>query len=89
MSPPAVVVQLPHMELPVTHAQLGVPLHAAGSGWQANEPGFVAAPPVFDSQYCVPCAQKWLPHANVPCGAVQPPTSETSWPAAAAAQALL
>jgi hypothetical protein len=49
----------------------------------------VAAPPVFPSQYCVPCVQNLGPQGKVPVGGVQPPRSEMSVPAAAAMQVLL
>lgn len=78
-SPAADARQLAH-DMPAMHAQVGVVPHEVGRGRQVNVP---ATPVILDgirSQNCAPFMQKRGPHANIPVGAVQPP-SEMSCPA--------
>ena len=87
-SPPAVIVQLPHVVADRQAHVAGDP-QAGGSVRQAYVPAATTAPPIIRSQNCVPCVQKRGPHANVPDGGVQLPWSLMSTPAAAAMHGLL
>jgi hypothetical protein len=83
-SPAADITQLAH-DTPDRQAQAGVVPHAAGSGLHVYVPATPVMAEARRSQNCAPFMQNRGPHANVPAGAMQPPASEMSWPAAEAA----
>jgi hypothetical protein len=70
-------------KFPGTQAHVAVAPHCPGNDRHWYIPGSGDDGLSSREQYSVPCAQKKRPHANVPAGGVQPPTSETSdrpWP---------